>query len=205
MLAYREIHRQRPQAMVGVAHNMIAWRPGRPTSRMDLRLTNLYRWWYNHRFFQMTARTHDFMGVNYYFSSTKKWQGWPPRVLDEPWGGPRSDMGWPIDPAGLAEVLLELKRYRKPIYITENGLADAADRQRADFLRSHLRAVEHAQGQGADVQGYLHWSLLDNFEWDHGFAPRFGLVEVDYSSMKRTPRPSAYVYKAIIEQANLHL
>lgn len=110
-------------------------------------------------------------------------------------------MGWAIDPGGLTRVLEQLKVYRLPIYITENGLADADDDQRSDFIRDHLRAVEAAQVRGVDVRGYLHWSLLDNFEWADGFTPRFGLVAVDYATQARTPRRSAYVYKAIIEQA----
>jgi len=118
------------------------------------------------------------------------------------WDGPKSDLGWPIKPDGLTHVLKHMKRYGLPLYITENGIADTADAQRADFIRSHLRAVEAAQSAGVDVRGYFYWSLLDNFEWDLGFEPRFGLVEVDYKTMERRVRPSAYVYKAIIEQAS---
>lgn len=200
-LAYNEIHRQLPLARVGLAHQMIAFQPARPDVWADQKLAALSSWWFNHRFLSLTLGSHDFLGLNYYFSSAKQWQWWPPRSTTVPWAGATSDLKWPINPQGLTQVLLELKRYKRPIYITENGLADASDSQRADFIRDHLRAVEQAQAQGADVRGYLHWSLLDNFEWDLGFAPRFGLVAVDYPSQKRTPRPSAYVYKAIIEQA----
>ncbi len=177
-LAYSEIHRHLPLARVGAANHLIAFGDDRRRA-----------FWFNHYFLRATRGTHDFLGVNYYFPAVQNWQG------------PNSDLGWPIYAAGLTEVLLEMKRYRVPIYITENGVADATDKLRPDFIRDHLRAVEEAQAQGADVRGYLHWSLLDNFEWDLGFEPRFGLVEVDYTTQKRTPRPSAYVYKAIIEQA----
>jgi len=200
-MAYQEIHRSLPLARVGLAKHLIAFKPSRAESWADQRLAALHSWWFNHRFLRMTRGTHDFIGVNYYFTAQKRWRAWPPGVVTDSWDGPTSDIGWPLDPAGLTQVLLELKRYRLPIYITENGLADAEDRQRADFIRDHLRAVERAQAQGADVRGYLHWSLLDNFEWDLGFGPRFGLVAVDYTTQTRTPRRSAYVYKAIIEQA----
>ena len=178
--AYRIIHSQFPAARVGIAKNLIAFAPDQKLSE----------WWFNRLFYPLTATTHDFLGVNYYFPS--RW---------EKWQGPRSDMNWPIDPAGLTKVLLPLRKYRRPIYITENGVADADDSKRADFIRGHMRAVEKAQAQGADVRGYLYWSLLDNFEWAEGFKPRFGLVRVDYKTMERKVRPSAYAYKAIIEQA----
>ena len=96
-------------------------------------------------------------------------------------------------------ALMDLKRYQVPIYITENGLADAADRYRQWFIKETLPAVHRAIRDGADVRGYLHWSLMDNFEWAYGFWPRFGLVEVDYATQERRPRPSAQYYKKIIE------
>ncbi|HLD26096.1 MAG TPA: family 1 glycosylhydrolase, partial [Candidatus Andersenbacteria bacterium] len=178
--AYRIIHGVRAGTQVGMAKHMIAFASDK----------NLLRWLFNHLWYQLTRDTHDFLGINYYFSS--RWEAWQ---------GVKSDLGWPINPTGLTQVLLEAKRYRLPIYVTENGVADAADTKRADFIRDHVRAIEAAQAQGADVRGYLHWSLIDNFEWAKGFAPRFGLAEVDYQTMERRIRPSAWAYKAIIEQS----
>ncbi len=184
--AYRIIHATVAGAKVGVANNMIAC--GHEKNRFSAHA--LRQWVFNHWFLWRTRGTHDFIGVNYYFAcgQTKA-------------SGQKSDMGWAVYPEGLTNVLMEAKRYGMPVYVTENGLADADDSRRADFLRSHLRAVEAAQRQGADVRGYLHWSLLDNFEWADGFAPRFGLVSVDFATQERTVRPSARVYKAIIEAA----
>ena len=107
-------------------------------------------------------------------------------------------------------MLLDLKKYNVPIYITENGLADARDTQREWFLRETLanvhRAIYGSAGSdgrdgvgGVDVRGYLHWSLMDNFEWQHGFWPRFGLIEIDYATQARKPRPSALFYKKVCE------
>lgn len=200
-LAYLEIHHRYPAAQVGVAHHLTAYAPASQNKIADRVVTRLADWWFNHRFIRLTRGSHDFLGVNYYQSFRKSWQWWPPRLLTDLPPGPRTDMGWAIDPGGLTRVLEQLKVYRLPIYITENGLADADDDQRSDFIRDHLRAVEAAQVRGVDVRGYLHWSLLDNFEWADGFTPRFGLVAVDYATQARTPRRSAYVYKAIIEQA----
>lgn len=176
--AYEIIHEALPRAQVGIAKHFIA------------ELSLIPNWWFNQRFLRRTRGFHDFIGVNYYFPS--KWQAWDV---------PKSDIGWPVYPQGLTDILLSLRQYNVPLYVTENGIADAHDRMRPDFIRDHLRAVAAAQAQGADVRGYLHWSLLDNFEWHLGFAPRFGLVEVDYKTLERKPRKSAYVFKAIIEQA----
>lgn len=200
-LAYRRIHRLQPHAQVGSANHLIAYRSHQPERAGDRLFAWIQNWWFNRSWFFLTGQTHDFIGVNYYFSKTVGVRGAPVSRNPEAEGEVGSDLGWPVVPEGLTQVLLESKRYGKPIYVTENGVADATDAIRADFIRRHLRALEAAQAQGADVRGYLHWSLVDNFEWDLGFAPRFGLIEVDYATFKRRPRPSAYVYKAIIEQA----
>lgn len=97
-------------------------------------------------------------------------------------------------------ALVNLKKYGQPIYITENGVADARDATRERFIKEHLRWIKKAMNDGADVRGYFHWSLLDNFEWDNGFWPRFGLVEVDYRTLARKVRPSALAYKKMIKE-----
>ena len=199
--AYDAIHSVLPQAKVGIAKHFVAFLPENTWHLDDRLVVGAANWFFNRRFMNHTWRSHDFIGVNYYQTNTKHVTVFPPRVDEEPWEGLRSDMDWAIRPEGLTHVLLEAKRYGVPLYVTENGLADAADSRRADFIRSHLRASEDAQKGGADVRGYLHWSLLDNFEWAYGYGPRFGLVEVDYETQDRTPRRSAYVYKCIIEQA----
>jgi beta-glucosidase len=108
-------------------------------------------------------------------------------------------MDWEIYPEGIYHLLKDLKQYNKPIYITENGLADMRDTKRAKFIKDHLFWVSKAIQEGIGVKGYFCWSLLDNLEWDKGFWPRFGLVEVDFRTMERKIRPSAYEYKKIIE------
>jgi beta-glucosidase len=109
-----------------------------------------------------------------------------------------TDMDWGIHPEGLERVLLNLKKHQKPIYITENGLADAKDTKREKYIRDHLFYVHKAIGQGADVRSYLYWSLLDNFEWQHGFWPRFGLVEIDRDDLlRRKARYSATKFAEI--------
>jgi beta-glucosidase len=142
--------------------------------------------------------TLDYLGINYYgrtlISATMKSPYF--KLIDG--GGLKTDLNWEIYPEGLTTVMLELQRYGLPVLITENGLADAADKQRSRFLEDHLKALRIAREQGVDIFGYLHWSLTDNFEWAFGSWPKFGLVEIDYSTLARKPRPSYYVYKDLI-------
>jgi beta-glucosidase len=91
------------------------------------------------------------------------------------------------------------------ISITENGLADAFDDQRLDFIRDHLLWIHRAIAEGVDVRGYFYWSLLDNFEWDKGFWPRFGLVGVDYDDQERIVRKSALFYAKICKNNALEI
>lgn len=144
-------------------------------------------WFWNRRFLNGISAHQDFIGLNYYFH--KKFGG---REVYQ-----KTDMGWDIYPDGLYKVLMELKQYNKPVIIVENGIADTSDTKRADFIVSHISAVHKALEHGVDIRGYLHWSLLDNYEWALGFEKRFGLVEVNYKSQTRTVRPSALVYKKI--------
>ena len=104
------------------------------------------------------------------------------------------------DPAGSTAVATDPA---PPIIITENGVADVDDALRPSFLVEHLAAVHRASRAGAPVAGYLHWSSIDNFEWAHGFGPRFGLVAVDYATQERRPKPSAYLYRDIIRANGL--
>lgn len=144
------------------------------------------------------AGTQDYVGVNFYGRFYVRTSG-PgkfeivPHDPNEP-GEEESDVGWAIDETSLAPQLVRFaRRYKKPIYILENGIADAAgdDVARQRFLVRHLQAVWQAIAAGADVRGFFYWSLVDNFEWIEGFAPRFGLVHVDYADgARRTPRPS---------------
>ena len=148
----------------------------------------------------------DFLGVNYYFRAFVSIDT-PPKKPEGKLGF--SDMGWEIYPDGLSDLLLKLKAEYPalpPIYITENGMAVAdklvdeqiKDEARIDYVRLHLKAMNDAIKQGVNVQGYFYWSLLDNFEWNSGYAKRFGLVYVDYSTQKRTMKESAYWYRDFV-------
>jgi beta-glucosidase len=116
---------------------------------------------------------------------------------------PLSDMGWEIYPKGLYNFLMDIKKYNKPVIITENGIADALDVHREQFIKNHLTMIHHAISSGVNVKGYLHWSLLDNLEWNKGFWPKFGLVDVDSKTMQRKIRKSALTYAEIIKNNGL--
>ena len=117
-------------------------------------------------------------------------------------------MGWNIVPDGCRDLLKWIDaRYGRPaIYITENGCAldepdeESAvnDTRRRDFFRGYLTACRDAVGQGVDLRGYFAWSLLDNFEWSFGYDRRFGLVRIDYETLKRTPKGSALWYRTVM-------
>ena len=137
----------------------------------------------------------DFLAVNYYFSH---------RVYGYRTHNPNeyvSDMGWDMAPADLEFVLERLSRkYKLPIIITENGCADSSDAKRQWWLKETFGAMQRALKQGVELQGYLHWSLLDNFEWDKGKWPRFGLLAVDYTTQERTVRRSARRYGEVVKK-----
>ena len=155
-----------------------------------VKIIPLFNFVIGQRFFRMIKKCQDFIGINYYKSFDYSRDN----------RSTLSDIGWRINPRGFYNVLMAVREYGLPIYITENGLADADDKKRSDFIRDHLYWMWKAIRNGADVRGYLHWSLLDNFEWDKGFWPRFGLVGVNYKTQERTIRKSAMMYKNIIKQ-----
>jgi beta-glucosidase len=169
-----------------VKHNINFVGDGKPWNKIA---ASLARWYWNHRFLKKTIKNCDAIGLNYY---TSRHFGKQPNV-------PKNDMGWNLEPAGLFYVLKELKKYKKPIYITEAGLADEKDRYRAKYIIGLVKAMHSAIQEGVDLRGYMYWSLLDNFEWAEGYWPRFGLIEIDYKTGARRVRNSAYVYKKICD------
>lgn len=153
-------------------------------------------YFWNFYFFNKIRNSVDFIGVNYY---TRKIVGFGFGKKEK---GRLTDLNWEIFPEGIYLVIKDLARYRKPIYITENGIAITDDNIRADYIKWHIYWLERAFQDGFDVRGYFYWSLLDNFEMVEmrGYWPRFGLVEVDHKTMERKIRPSAYEYAKICKE-----
>lgn len=144
----------------------------------------------------------DYLGINYYSryivradlgSAALSQQYYKP-------GRPVTDLGWEIFPDGMYLSLMRFAAWGVPLYVTENGLADAKGEARVKFLEQHVAGVERAVADGADVRAYLHWSLLDNFEWADGFEPRFGLFAVDYEHGRaRSATPAVETFRAIAD------
>lgn len=195
-LAYKAIKQRFPEARVGIAKHQIAFAMARPTF-INHFLKALADWGWNAFFLNRIRRHQDFIGLNHYNRN----------VIDNGFGkNPntvQTDFGWEYSPNSIYQALIELKPYGLPIYITESGIADAADELRQKFIPAALVAVHRALRDGADVRGYLYWSLLDNFEWDKGYWLRFGLVHIDYATQKRTIRPSALAYAKVCEENGL--
>lgn len=145
------------------------------------------------------AGTADFSGINYY---TRFYVRFPPRAgfVEREWGPGAvvsdGDYG-EVYPYGLYRMIQRVLPYGKPIYITENGVPDAADRLRPGFLLDHLRQIWQAISFCYPVMGYYHWSLVDNFEWERGWSQRFGLIALDPETQARVWRPSAHLYREI--------
>jgi beta-glucosidase len=195
--SYQAIKKVSPQAQIGLAKNNIYFEAFRPKSLSDQLTVAISNYFTNYYFLDRTKNFCDFIGLNYYFYHTLQFhllRGWQVKNL----AGPKSDMGWRTFPQGIYYLVKDLhRRYHKPIFITENGIANAHDDMRARFIAEHLQALSQAIAEGADVRGYCYWSLTDTYEWHDGFKPKFGLIEVDFTTMQRTVRPSSKIFKQI--------
>jgi beta-glucosidase len=189
--AYDQIKKSTPNASVGIVKN-----------NMYMHVSKYSRWnpflyinkWVNHWlwnvYFMDKVRNHiDTIGLNYYFHTEF---GKKEKYV-------KSDMGWDLYPEGLTHVLVHLKKYEKPIYVTEAGIADKKDYLRGEYIKDLVVATYKAIEEGVDVRGFLYWSLLDNYEWVFAYSKKFGLVEVNMLTKERKIRESAYYYKKICE------
>lgn len=179
---------------VGITTLYNYFEPANPNNPLHKIITRVAKKFWNESFFNKIKDHADYFGLDYYFHYRLGLTGRKNKNEKV------SDMGWEIYPQGIYEALTEIKaKYNLPIYIMENGLADKDDKYRSEFIQDHLQYVQKAMEAGADVRGYFYWSLIDNFEWLHGYAPKFGLVAVDGKTLERKPRKSFYFYKEIIK------
>jgi beta-glucosidase len=147
----------------------------------------------------------DFIGLNFYSRAVVQQAKWNifgadaiiPSCMD---GEIMTDMQYPMYADGLYDAIKVMSEFNVPIYITENGIADAKDDRRELFFKDYLAAVSRAINDGFDVRGWFYWSLMDNFEWNDGFIPKFGLYEVDFQTKTRTLRPSVLSLQAMLSQ-----
>lgn len=212
-----------PRAAIGIAHNMMAFVPERRWNPLDRLLVRTAHHCYNRGIVEAFATGRwnvllppatrvrgrrddlpgslDLFGVNFYSRMHLRCPGRVRAIGDfnyrDKGGRGLTDNGWEIAPEAFGNLLDEASAVGKPLIVSENGLADATDRARSRFLEDHVTEIEHAVQRGLPVHGYLHWSLLDNYEWLDGFSPKFGLFEVDPITMERRPRPSAEVFRRL--------
>lgn len=162
------------------------------------------------------AQPMDFLGINIYFGQLVRagkpdgnGKPAPPQIADRPVGHGLTALRWPLDPPSLRwGPRFMAERYKVPVYITENGLSSMdwpdlegriRDTHRVDYTRRYLMALRQAIEGGADIRGYFHWSVMDNFEWPQGYKERFGLIYVDYPTQQRTLKDSAAWYRRVIQ------
>jgi len=190
--AYLIIKKIQPSAQVSLPINFSWFSPRNKYSPIDWWMARLALW-ANGIFLRPNKKCMDFLAINYYtrrmvsiFTGFRNEFGMTNEQL--------TDMGWEIYPKGIYQILRRLKKYHLPVYITENGLADQSDKKRWPYIRDHLIWLHQTIEKGIDVRGYFYWSLMDNFEWADGFDPCFGLIEINYRTMERFIRPSAWQY-----------
>ena len=195
---------------VSIAQNMQAFVPCQPSLKNRLAVFLRDRQ-FNFSFLERLIRCNslDFIGVNYYTRQLVDAESWSFKSLmldtckknHHPLR--KNSMGWDIYPQGLFDLLIRLKKYKLPVFILENGICTGNDFLRWDFIAEHLKKLKDAMDQGVNCLGYIYWSLLDNFEWDKGFAPRFGLIEVDYNTCSRKIRESARNFAQVAKTGRL--
>lgn len=225
--AYAAIKAAQRDARIGLAHAFRVITPNDPISRLDRLAAGLRDRLFNRLFLRALEEgvlrfpggaaisvpeaqgTQDFVGVNYYFSEGAAFDLREPGLLFGRRVFSAQACLWQsiylgaanVDPSSFECLLKELALYRKPIYVTENGMFEAKGADQCEYLVTHLAAVHRAMEAGADVRGYYWWTLVDSFEWTEGYGPRFGLFRVDRSTQQRTARPVAALY-AQIARAN---
>lgn len=192
-LSFEAIHKNYPEAKVGLTMLVNYFEPAHKWNLMEIIFAKLASHCWNDRFIKKLNGNYDFLGMDYYFHDRIIW--YPP--FKKNLNKEVTDMGWEIYPQGIYQVLKNYSKFKKPLFIMENGLADQSDKKRGRFIIEHLSYVHRALEDGVDVRGYFHWSLLDNFEWSEGFEPKFGLYSVDRKTFARAPRPSAKIYAEI--------
>jgi beta-glucosidase len=217
--AYRAINETaKLKPSIGIAHNMRIFDPADSSSWLDRKAARLQDYIFNEAVLLALTegRLHlplgleeipgardsiDFIGLNYYSRDLVAFDIREPLMLfgrnfPSP-GAELSMFEWEIYPEGLYRLCKRLAAYGLPILVTENGIPDATDEKRPRVLVSHLAAVHRAISEGANVKGYFHWSLIDNFEWAEGYKTPFGLVAVDFKTQERTVKPSGRLYAEI--------
>ncbi len=198
-IAYTSLKKVNKKIQIGCAIQLGNIQAKNKHNVLDRVMVRWMRYFWNWWFLNRINRYQDFIGFNYYF--TDYYRGFKPQNPKSP----INDMGWYMEPEALFALLNSVhNRYKKPILITENGVADSSDQFRRWWIEESIVAMQRALSVGIDVRGYFHWSLLDNFEWADGWWPKFGLIAVNTKTLERTVRPSAVWYADAIAKHREH-
>lgn len=192
-IGYEEIKRVNDQALVGVAKPNVYIEPY-DRHIWNILIAKLGHFFAGELYLKRILKYLDYIGLNYYFHLKIGIRG--PRNDNDR----LSDFGWWMRPDSIYNVLVRLKKFNLPIYITEDGLADSLDNDRKWWLDETFEAMRKALKEGVDLRGYFHWSLIDNFEWAEGFWPKFGLVAIERGTFNRKVRGSGYYYRDLINK-----
>jgi beta-glucosidase len=205
-VAVAALREHAPAASAGTCLQLVPLSPLRPDDPSDVAATSLLR--------RLMVDDHlaelrsggdvgDWVGLQYYTRAAVDAR-LPGLIAPAADHTESTQMGWEIYPEGFGQMLRAAASTGLPVLVTENGIATTDDGQRLRYLRSHLREVRAAMQDGVDVLGYLHWSAFDNFEWNHGFTPTFGLIGIDRENgLRRIVRPSAVSYGCLARTGRL--
>lgn len=222
VVAREEILAECGPTKMGISQNQLSFAPDRRWHPIDWALVRLANQAYNHAFLEALSSgklsinmpglasanvtipgardSMEFVGINYYTRAHLRFVPRPPflefHYRDVHQRG-LTNIGWEDYPEGFSQLLVESKRYGLPVWITENGIDDRQGDRRPAYLHAHWKEMLSAIDQGVNVEGYLYWSLLDNFEWLEGWGPRFGLYHVDFDTLERTPTPACDYFRQV--------
>ncbi len=224
-LAYKTIHLIQRNGKAGIAHHYRSFRPAHTWLPLDGILANMFHNLLNNTFAQAAttgklkiltkqvripeaAGTQDYIGLNYYTSDLVAFNPLAPAQFFArryyPKDADLSDTGFIANyPAGMDEAIHWAASFRLPIYITENGIEDADDHLRPQYIIEHIHRIWRKVNNNIPVRGYFHWTLVDNFEWERGWTQRFGLWGLDVDTQTRIRRPSADLYQMICRENGL--
>jgi beta-glucosidase len=212
-LAYRLLHQLCADVKVGFAHSAPLVMPCNPDRMLDRGAAYFRDFFLNRAFFlligghrERKARCLDYIGINYYTRALISSVGWGARAFlgqtchfdHHNDSGAISDTGWEVYPIGLRLVLERFSRLGIPVFVTENGIATNDESLRREFIIQHLERLAEACQAGANVIGYLYWSLMDNYEWTMGTEPHFGLAAVDPITHERRERPCVQAFQRFV-------
>lgn len=191
-LAFKIIKRKHPNIKISVVKHVRVFLSANknPVNRL---LASIMQYFQTYRFMNALRGEYDEIGLNFY------------RVTE--FGGVRNflttDMDWKVFPSAIYYALKILSKYEKPLFVAEGGVADEDDDIRAQYISQEVTGMKKAMSEGVNVIGHMYWSMMDNYEWALGTGKRFGLVEINYQTLERKIRSSAYVYKEIIKNNDI--